>query len=59
MQEHPYPTCDLPHLGCPCRRPGYDGPYEDSRPCDCDCHLWSVTDKIPHRSSTEETWSPD
>ena len=35
----PYPLCDLKSIGCPCRRPDYDGPYEDSRPCDCNCHL--------------------
>lgn len=40
MVEHPYPLCDLTDIGCLCQRPDYDGPYEDSRPCDCDCHLW-------------------
>jgi hypothetical protein len=38
MPERPYPDCDLPDIGCPCRRPGYEQP-EDSRPCDCDCHI--------------------
>ena len=33
-----YPECDVPRIGCPCRRPGYEQP-EDSRPCDCDCHI--------------------
>lgn len=40
---HPYPFCDIPDIGCPCLRPGYEKP-EDSRPCDCDCHLWADED---------------
>lgn len=40
-----YPTCDNSDLGCPCKRIKEYIKPDDSRPCDCDCHLWDMEPK--------------